>query len=81
MIRNSLTQLIGWYGVLAILAAYVLSSFSFISAHGLSYQLLNLTGASAIVIETAKKKDAQPLALNAVWALVALIGLIQLIRK
>jgi len=68
----------GWYGVMAILIAYGLLSFKVINADGLVYQLLNLTGAAGIIIETAAKKDMQPVVLNIVWAAVALIAIIRI---
>ena len=42
------------------------------------YQLLNLTGALGIIAETLGKKDMQPVVLNIVWGLVALVTLIRL---
>ncbi len=66
---------IGWYGVLAILSAYALTSFGFLAPSNLWYRLLNLTGALGIVVEAWSKRDAQPAFLNFVWALVALFAL------
>lgn len=78
---NKLISALGWYGVLAILTAYALVSFDVITTKGYAYQILNLSGAIGIVIETVYKKDKQPAVLNAVWATVALIAIIQLIVK
>jgi hypothetical protein len=72
---------LGWYGVLAILSAYVLVSFGAIAVKGYAYQLLNLTGALGIMVEAASKNDKQPVVLNIVWALVAIAAIIQLIVK
>ncbi len=71
----------GWYGVIAILAAYALVSFNVVVAKSYVYQLLNFTGALGIVLEAASKKDKQPVALNAIWAIIALIAIIQLLTK
>jgi hypothetical protein len=71
-------SLIGWYGVLAILAAYALVTFSVVNPHNYPYQLLNLTGAISLVIEASSKKDYQPATLNIVWSIIALIALIQI---
>lgn len=68
----------GWYGVLAILAAYALLTFGVVAAKSYAYQLLNLTGALGIITEAAAKKDVQPVVLNIVWAAVAVIALIGL---
>jgi hypothetical protein len=79
--KKQTISLIGWYGVLAILAAYVLVTFNLVAAKSYWYQLLNLTGALGLIIEAFSKKDVQPVALNAVWAVVAIIGLAQLVIK
>lgn len=64
-----------WYGALAVLMAYVLSSFSLISTGGIVYLLLNATGSAGIAIISLKKKAYQPAALNIVWLIVTLIAL------
>jgi len=71
----------GWYGVCAILGAYILVSFGVIVTKSYIYQLLNLTGAIGIMLEAASKKDKQPVVLNVVWALVALVAIFQLFVK
>ena len=70
-------QIIGWVGAVLILGAYFLVSFSVIDSISLGYQLLNLFGALGIVIETLSKKDYQPMALNAVWVLIALVSIVK----
>ncbi len=75
----SIKNYLGWYGVLAILSAYFLISFEVLKADSPLYQLLNLTGAIGIIIETLSKKDLQPAILNIVWALIAAVTLIRLI--
>lgn len=74
-------SLFGWYGVLAILAAYALVSFNVIVTKSYAYQLLNLTGALGIMFEALSKKDKQPATLNVVWAIIAAIAIIQLLIK
>lgn len=72
---------IGWYGVLAILLAYMLVSFNVVVAKSYTYQLLNLTGAIGIVTVALSKKDNQPAVLNIVWAIIAAIVIVQLLLK
>ncbi len=62
----------------AILLAYVLVSFKAISANGYAYQLLNLTGAIGIVTISLVKKVIQSVALNVIWAMIALAAIITL---
>jgi hypothetical protein len=69
----------GWYGVLAILLAYLLVSFNVVTAKSLGYQVLNLSGALGIVAEAWSKKDAQPALLNGVWATIAVVAIIRLV--
>lgn len=45
MNKNFIDEIIGWYGMVAILLAYGLVSFGYLSASGLFYQVLNFTGA------------------------------------
>ncbi len=72
-----LLELFGWYGVVAILLAYVLVSFNVIPAQSSAYQLLNLTGALGIALEAGIKKDFAPVVLNAFWFLIALVALLR----
>lgn len=72
-------QTIGWYGVAAILLAFVLLNLGSIGTNSLIYQLLNITGAISIIIEASSRKDLQPVVLNIVWMLVALYGFLRII--
>lgn len=72
-------QSFGWYGVMAILGAYFLVSFSLISPSGLPYQLLNLTGSLGIALEAYSKKDLQPLWLNIIWMLIGVMVIAKII--
>lgn len=73
--KNKAITFAGWYGVLAILGAYGLVSFDVVSADSLPYQMLNLSGAVGLIIETASKKDRPPVVLNIVWAIVAIVAI------
>jgi len=74
-------EIIGWYGTIAILTAYALVSFGFLPAGSLWYQLLNLTGACGMIAVSVYKNAYQPAALNAVWFLVALLALLQMLVR
>lgn len=73
--RKNGIELFGWYGVMAIVLAYILVSFALISATSWLYQLLNLTGAIGIMVDAISKKDRQPAVLNIFWAIIALVAL------
>ncbi len=75
--HQKIIQTIGWYGVAAVVAAYILLSFRIVAPENIWYQLLNLTGALAIIVEASTKKDRQPVVLNIIWAVVALVALLR----
>ena len=70
-------DIIGWIGVLLILAAFTLATFSIVDAKDTIYGVLNLIGALGIIISSYAKNDFQPIILNAIWLLVAAIGIIR----
>ncbi|MDE1975545.1 MAG: hypothetical protein KGI49_03500 [Patescibacteria group bacterium] len=71
--------IIGWYGVVATILAYVLVSFGVLPPTSLWYQGLNLTGALGVTIETWVKRDYQPFWLNLIWAIIAAVAIINLL--
>jgi hypothetical protein len=77
--QQVVAEIAGWYGAIAILSAYALVSFNFISSEGITFQLLNLTGAIGIIIIASYKKLAQSIVLNIVWALVAIVAIVNII--
>ena len=76
MIKNRLINIFGWYGVAAILGAYALLNFRMLEAGSIIYQLLNLTGAIGVGVDALNDKDWQPVVLNLVWAVIAIVSLI-----
>jgi len=74
-------EIVGWYGTLAILAAYALSNFNIISTQTLLYQSLNVTGALGIVLISIKRKTYQPAVLNMIWAAIGMVILLKILLK
>jgi hypothetical protein len=71
-------ELIGWLGFILIVSAYLFLTIKLLEVNSVHYHLMNLTGALCMVAN-AKYKRAKPLLwLNIVWALVAIVGLLQL---
>ena len=71
-------ELFGWYGMIAIIGAYALVSFSLMQSDSVYYQLLNLTGATGVAIISFSKKAYQPAALNLIWTIIAALALAKL---
>ena len=76
---NKIVDIVGWIGVIEILVAYALLNFNIFNAQNLIYQILNLTGSCAILFEAYKKKDYEPVILNLVWAIIAIIVILRII--
>ncbi|MGYP001571474776 len=72
-------EIYGWYGALAIIAAYALVSFSLIQPTSLTYQTLNVTGALGIALVSFYKKAYQPGILNMVWAIIAVVAITKMV--
>lgn len=68
-------ELIGVYGMVMILGAYFLTSFNYVLADNLWYQLMNLTGGMAFVHYTLTKKAWASLGVNSVWVIIAAVSL------
>jgi hypothetical protein len=68
-------------GALMILAAFALNQFAGLGRHGLPYLALNLAGAAILAVVAALHGQVGFLLLQGVWAIVALWGLVGLIRR
>jgi hypothetical protein len=72
-------ELFGWYGMLAIVLAYALISFSVLQPTNIVYQVLNGTGAFGIVLVSFYKRAYQPGVLNILWTLIALVAIARIL--
>lgn len=77
--KNTIINLVGWYGAVAELAAYFLVSFAVVKPNSLEYQLLNLSGAIGLGTICYYKKAYQPFFVNVIWALIAIAGITDLL--
>lgn len=81
MTRSAAINWLGWYGVIATIAAYAFVSFLLLRPESLLYQGLNFTGAVGVTIETWYRRDYQPFWLNLIWAVIALIAIANIMRS
>jgi len=77
--NKTIGEVIGWYGTVAIILAYALVSFGFMTAQDLVYQMLNATGAIGIVYISLAKKVYQPAVLNIIWTIIAVIAIVNIL--
>lgn len=76
---KKLIELFGWYGTVAIVAAYALVSFSVLQPTDITYQLLNGTGALGLMLVSFRKQAYQPGVLNIVWTLIAIVAIFNIL--
>ncbi len=72
-------KIASWYGLLALLAAFILATFAIIPYGDFLYLFLNITGAAGIAIGAIFKKDWPAGILNIVWIGIGLIGILKLV--
>lgn len=68
-------------GAIMILAAFGLNQFAGLDRHGYPYLVLNLIGAAILAVVAATHQQWGFLLLQTVWAIVALWGLLGLVRR
>lgn len=71
-------ELLGWYGMLALMTGYFLVSFSLINGDGIIYQLLNLTGGLGLLVVAAAKGVTQSVILNSFWAIIGVVAIVRI---
>lgn len=76
-----LYDILGWGGAILILLAYFLVSVKKLQPTSDKFQLLNLFGAIGIVINSLHYKAFPSAGLNTVWTLIAIYGLVRILRK
>ncbi|HYE22972.1 MAG TPA: hypothetical protein VEA92_00795 [Candidatus Paceibacterota bacterium] len=72
---NVFIEYLGWYGAIAIVTAYGLYAFGVWEADNIWYHLLNLTGATGIIVVSIYKKAWQPAVVNVMWVALAAYAL------
>ena len=78
---NLLVDILGWAAMILILLGYFLITAGKVDSKSLMYQLLNLVGAVFFVIYLSVQKAWPSVALNVIWALIALIALSSILRQ
>lgn len=76
--KQLLSELLGWYGILALMVGYGLVSFAMIEPQGIVYQLLNITGSAGLLIVSITKKVMQNVLLNIFWIIIGIVTLTNL---
>jgi len=75
---HQMYEVLGWVGVVFVLGSYCLLALGIIDGNSWMYHSLVLAGSAFVAIISYQKRAFQPLVLNAIFALLAIIALIRL---
>jgi hypothetical protein len=70
-------EIAGWYGTVAILAAYALASLEVLPAASPLLAAMNLTGGLGVAWLCWHKRTWQAFWLEAIWAAIAVVALLR----
>lgn len=79
MRKDTFIEWLGWYGAVAVVLAYALTSALILPPDNFWYQFLNFSGSAGVTIETWYRRDYQPFWLNLVWTFIALFALTNIV--
>lgn len=75
---DQVIEIAGWIGVALILGGYYLLATDIINSRSWEYHVMVLVGSAFVGIVSWRKRNYQPVALNVVFVLLALVALIRL---
>ena len=76
-----LINILGWIGSIEVVAAYALNSSQKIKSDSMTFQMLTLTGAIFLIINSIYKEAYPFTFINTVWAVIAIVAILGIIRK
>lgn len=76
-----LINILGWVGSIEVVTAYALNSSQKIKSDSITFQSLNLTGAIFLIINSLYKEAYPFTFINTVWAVIAVVAIVRIIRK
>jgi hypothetical protein len=71
-------EVVGWAGAVLILAAYALLSAGKLSGKSVSYQVMNVVGATGFVLNSGYNGAIPSAALNVIWVGIGIFALIRI---
>lgn len=75
-----LIDIIGWIGSIEVILAYGLNSYQKLNSDSLTFQVLNLTGAFFLIINTIYYGAFPSAFINVVWVLIALPAIYRILK-
>lgn len=77
----NLVRLSGWLGVIIYLIAYLLLVVKKLQSERPLYHILNILGAIGLLLNAWLLRDYPNLAINIIWAMIAIYAIIVISRK
>ncbi len=78
---NLIIDILGWVGSIEVVAAYGLNSSQRLKSDSLTFQLLNLTGAVFLIINSIYKQAYPFTFINSVWTVIAIVAIFGILKK
>jgi len=73
-------DILGWFGMACLLAAYAFLTAGRITANGWVYQVLNLAGSASLMVYSATLFAWPSVVLNLIWVGIGIVGLTLIVR-
>jgi multisubunit Na+/H+ antiporter MnhG subunit len=73
-------DLLGNIGVLLLMGPYLMLQLNRLSSNSLQYSLMNLVGASFIILSLLSNFNLSALVIEVFWVLISLIGIVRYLR-
>lgn len=80
-VSESMSSLVGWLGTGFYLLAYLLISFNKVKASKPAYHVLNILGATGLIIHALYMNDGPNLICNLAWLSIAIIAIIAIFAR
>lgn len=74
-------EIIGWIGAVEVIIAYALNSNGKLKSDSVMFQLLNLTGAIFLIVNTWYNESYPSMVINIIWTAIAIGALARIGKK
>jgi hypothetical protein len=71
-------ETLGWIGAVEVIIAYAMNSSGKMKSDSLMFQVLNLTGAIFLIINTWYNESYPSMVINIIWTVIAVAALIRI---
>lgn len=74
-------EILGWIGAVEVIIAYALNSNGKMKSDSVAFQVLNLTGAVFLIVNTWYNAAYPSMVINVIWTVIAIGALIRIYKK